>query len=198
MIRLMSGMKPMSSIRSASSSTKISTWPRLTLFCSTWSSSRPGVATRISTPARTIGSCWRMSTPPNTHGRAQVRVLAVFLDLLLDLDRELARRREDQRAHVMAGGRGARVRVRQQLLQDRQAEARRLAGAGLGAAHDVVAGEYLGNRLRLDRRGRRIAGLGRRPAGFRAASRARQSSLRACNAPGRGLPLRRFPVQAAR
>jgi hypothetical protein len=28
MIRLMSGMKPMSSIRSASSSTKISTWPR--------------------------------------------------------------------------------------------------------------------------------------------------------------------------
>ena len=39
-------------------------------------------------------------------------VLAVVADALLDLRRELARRREDQRAHRMAGRRDARVRVR--------------------------------------------------------------------------------------
>ena len=52
-MRLISGRKPMSSIRSASSSTRISTRERLTVFCSKWSRSRPGVAIRISTPPRT-------------------------------------------------------------------------------------------------------------------------------------------------
>ena len=93
-------------------------------------------------------------------GRAQVRVPRVGAHRLLDLDREFARRGEDQRAHRMARGRRAGVGERRQLLQDRQREARGLAGAGLGAAHDVLAGEDHGYRLRLDRRRRGIAGLG--------------------------------------
>jgi hypothetical protein len=63
-MRLMSGMKPMSSMRSASSSTSTSTWAKDTLFCSTWSSRRPGVATTISRPSRSWAICGRMSTPP--------------------------------------------------------------------------------------------------------------------------------------
>ena len=35
-------------------------------------------------------------------------------------------------------------------MQDRQREGRRLAGAGLGDAQEVAAGEHAGNGLRLD------------------------------------------------
>ncbi|MBV6475514.1 MAG: hypothetical protein MOGDAGHF_01056 [Rhodocyclaceae bacterium] len=63
-MRLMSGMKPMSSMRSASSSTSTSTLLKVTLFCCTWSSRRPGVATTISTPFRSASVCGLMSTPP--------------------------------------------------------------------------------------------------------------------------------------
>ena len=56
----------MSSIRSASSSTRICTCDRLVVRCSTWSSSRPGVAIRISQPLRSAAVCGFMSTPPNT------------------------------------------------------------------------------------------------------------------------------------
>ena len=86
----------------------------------------------------------------------QRNVLAVLADAFLDLRRELARRRKDQRADRMAGGRDARVRVRREQLQKRQREPRGLAGAGLRAAHDVAAGEHMRNRLHLDRRGRRV------------------------------------------
>ena len=95
--------------------------------------------------------------------RAQARVLAVLAQRLLDLDGELARGGEDQRTHGMTRGRGARIRVLRQLLEDGEAEAGRLAGAGLGAAHDVAAGEDFGDRLRLDRRGRGVTGLGDGP-----------------------------------
>ena len=65
-MRFKSGIKPISSILSASSNTKICTWPRLSIFCSTWSSKRPGVATKISIPVFKCGVCVRISTPPNT------------------------------------------------------------------------------------------------------------------------------------
>jgi hypothetical protein len=58
------GMKPMSSMRSASSRTRICTLPRFTAFCPTRSSSRPGVATRISTPRFSSSICGLMFTPP--------------------------------------------------------------------------------------------------------------------------------------
>ena len=92
-------------------------------------------------------------------GRAQVRVLAVRAEGFLDLHREFAGWREDQRAHRVPRRRMVRVRHRRQFLQDRQGEAGGLAGAGLGAAHDILAGENDGDRLHLDRRRCRIAGF---------------------------------------
>ena len=62
---LMSWMKPMSSMRSASSRTKISTCERSSVRWPWWSSSRPGVATRMSTPRRSLSICGCMPTPPN-------------------------------------------------------------------------------------------------------------------------------------
>jgi hypothetical protein len=44
-----------------------------------------------------------------------------------------------------------------QFLQDRQQERRGLAGAGLGDAQDILAGQQDGNRLGLDRGGREVA-----------------------------------------
>ena len=48
-------------------------------------------------------------------------------------------------------------------MQDREGEAGGLAGAGLRAAHDVVAGQHFGNRLHLDRSRRGVTGLGHGP-----------------------------------
>jgi hypothetical protein len=64
MMRLMSGRKPMSSMRSASSSTRIDTWLNMTVLFCTWSSRRPGVATSTSTPLRSCSIWAFMSTPP--------------------------------------------------------------------------------------------------------------------------------------
>ena len=63
-MRRMSWMKPMSSMRSASSRTKKRTlsseiWP-----CPTRSSRRPGVATSRSTPRCSTSTCGRWLTPP--------------------------------------------------------------------------------------------------------------------------------------
>ena len=73
----------------------------------------------------------------------------VLLEGLGDLDRELARGREDQRL------RGAQFDV--DLREDGQREGRRLAGAGLGLAEQVRAPEQGGNGLRLDGRGGFVA-----------------------------------------
>ncbi len=64
MIFWMSRMKPMSSIRSASSRTTVSRLLKLRLPCWWWSSRRPGVATTISTPARRALVWGLMFTPP--------------------------------------------------------------------------------------------------------------------------------------
>jgi hypothetical protein len=93
---------------------------------------------------------------------AQRDVLAVGLHALVHLHGEFARRREDQRAHRMARRRGAGAGVAGQALQQRQDEAGGLAGAGLGAAHDVLAGEHDGNGLGLDGGGLGVAGIGHR------------------------------------
>ena len=64
MILRMSRMKPMSSMRSASSRTRISTRDRSMVRCVTWSSRRPGVATTISGPARSFATWGSKPTPP--------------------------------------------------------------------------------------------------------------------------------------
>ena len=82
---------------------------------------------------------------------------AVGPDALLDLERELAGRGEDQRADdARAAGRARRV----EALEHRQHEGGRLAGAGLGAGEDVAAVEDERDRLGLDGGGFRVALLG--------------------------------------
>src|SRR5206468_1397124 len=65
-MRRMSGRKPMSSIRSASSRTRTSRCSSLAYGWRKWSRSRPGVATITSTPLRNACSCGPMPTPPKT------------------------------------------------------------------------------------------------------------------------------------
>src|SRR6266567_3808737 len=86
------------------------------------------------------------------HGTAQADVLAVDAHALFDLRGELAGGREDQGPHRMPRRGGAGVGVSREALQQRQREARGLAGSGLGAAHDVASLQNQRNRLRLDRR----------------------------------------------
>ena len=64
MIRLRSGKKPMSIMRSASSRTRVWMWSKRAWFWRMWSSSRPGVATTSSTPARSAFSCGPIAVPP--------------------------------------------------------------------------------------------------------------------------------------
>ena len=71
----------MSSMRSASSSTTYSTWLSTQFLASMWSSSRPGVAIRISTPALSCSVCGFMSMPPNTT--AERRLVCWAYDLTL-------------------------------------------------------------------------------------------------------------------
>ena len=63
-IRRTSGQKPMSIMRSASSRTKISSFEKSPTLLRMWSSSRPGVATTMSTPALRARSCGSIGTPP--------------------------------------------------------------------------------------------------------------------------------------
>ncbi len=68
--------------------------------------------------------------------------------VLVNLDREFARRRENQRARAAEFGFAPGM---QQALGAGQQERQRLAGAGLRLAGNVVAGEQARQRLRLDR-----------------------------------------------
>ena len=66
-----SSAKPMSSISSASSRTTISIRSRAMLARVRWSTARPGVATRTSTPRARPRSCWPIAWPPYT-GRTRI------------------------------------------------------------------------------------------------------------------------------
>ena len=82
------------------------------------------------------------------HAKA-LEVVGVLLKGFGDLDGELARRREHDRLGLAA--------LEVDLGQDRQSERGGLAGAGLGLAEEVAAGEQLGNRRGLNRRRRLVA-----------------------------------------
>jgi hypothetical protein len=159
-MRLMSGMKPMSSMRSASSSTSTSTWRQVDRL----------LLDVVEQPARRgdddldaaaqFGLLRADVDAAIDAHRAQRQVLAVGLDRLEHLHGQLARGREDQRARRVAGGRGATAGVARDAVQQRQREAGGLAGAGLGAAHDVLAGDDDRDGLALDGRGFGVAGVG--------------------------------------
>ena len=74
---------------------------------------------------------------------AGAEVLAVLLEVLVDLDGELARRDEDEAARL-AGGRA-------EQRKGRKGEGGGLAGAGLGGADEILAGHDDRDGLGLDR-----------------------------------------------
>ncbi len=91
------------------------------------------------------------------HRVRDAQVAAVGAEAVADLRGELARGGQHQAAHrarlaLLRGGLGGR-----QALQDGQGEGGGLAGAGLGAAEEVAAGERRRDGLLLDRRGGVVA-----------------------------------------
>jgi hypothetical protein len=81
----------------------------------------------------------------------QAGVAAEAAEVLVDLDREFARGRDDQRARIVRGAFGER-RTREQALHHRHQERAGLAGAGLRLAGDIAPGESQRQGQRLDRR----------------------------------------------
>ena len=75
-MRFTSWMKPMSSMRSASSSTSQRVSERLISPSRTRSVSRPGVATRMSTPGAILRTWLERDTPPSTRAVATCSPLA--------------------------------------------------------------------------------------------------------------------------
>ena len=75
-MRRMSGRKPMSSIRSASSSTRCFTNEKSAAPWPMRSSRRPGVATTMSAPERSASICGRSPTPPKIFAMRSGRCLA--------------------------------------------------------------------------------------------------------------------------
>ena len=120
-----------------------------------WRRRSPGPARS----ARTWGS--RPTPPKMVVDRTGWR--AVGAHALVNLERELARRGQDQRPD----GRGPRRPRRVEQLQHGQHEGGRLAGAGLGAGEHVAAGEHERDGLGLDGGGFGVA-LVRRHGGARA------------------------------
>ena len=96
--------------------------------------SRPGVATTMSAPCGELASLAVEVRPAVDREDPPVDRLRKRLEHLGDLDRELARRDEDQRGRRT----GARPR---RAHEHRQAEGERLAGAGLCLAAHVAARE---------------------------------------------------------
>ncbi len=75
-ICLISGMKPISSIRSASSTTNILTSLSIIFPFAIWSRSRPGVAMRTSIPLSSFCSCFEAPTPPMRRAEVNSRCSA--------------------------------------------------------------------------------------------------------------------------
>ena len=80
---------------------------------------------------------------------AQRQMFRVGAHVFLDLHHQLARRRDHQRAHPAPL---PFAEPSSEMMQNRQDEGRRLAGAGLRDADDIAPGENLRNGGRLDRR----------------------------------------------
>jgi hypothetical protein len=128
-------MKPMSSMRSASSRTSQRVSLRRSLRSSSRSLSRPGVAMTTSTPRRSSAPALAGDAAQDQHG-GKPHAVGELAQHLVDLHRELAGRREDQRPRRHRVGAAL---ERGNAGEDGQAEGGRLARAGLGDAHDVAA-----------------------------------------------------------
>src|SRR5690606_25700414 len=96
--------------------------------------------------------------------REQAHAARDRLHRAVDLQRELARRRDDERLRRAAEGTRAALASTQEALDERRAEGDRLAGAGAAAAQHVLALEDRAHRGGLDREGARRAHVGERAA----------------------------------
>ena len=144
-MRSMSGMKPMSSMRSASSMTSSSTPV----------SKQPAALGMVEQPAggcdqdvdaaRQLGVLVAERDAADQKRDVEFLAGAVFVELFLDLGGEFAGRLEDQGAgHPCPGA------ALFQHGEHRQDEGSGLAGAGLGDAENVAAGQNVGDRLFLN------------------------------------------------
>ena len=151
----MAWMKPRSSIWSTSSRTKISTLARLTARRSIRSTSRPGVATRMSTPLLQSADLVvdRDAAEDDRMRKAQKAAIGA------ERSRRSGRRVRGSARGSARGSCAARAALALggEILQDGQREGRRLAGAGLGDAQQIAALQQMRDRLRLDRGGGLIA-----------------------------------------
>ena len=147
----MSGRNPISSIRSASSSTTWTMSPRYSVRRWMWSSTRPGVPTTRSTPFCRERICRSIGSPPNVPQTATGWPVGELLELDDDLLDQLAGRRQDDGLGPAAAG--------LEHLDQRDAERGGLARARLGLADDVEAVECLGDEGRLDGGGLGITGV---------------------------------------
>ena len=128
-----SGTKPMSSMRSASSMTRISTPLSRMRPRSNWSSRRPGRRDQhVDAAIELLVLVFERHAADDQRHRQAV-VLAVFFEVLVHLRRQFARRLENERARHAGAG----PAVFQQR-QHGQHERCRLAGAGLGNADNVL------------------------------------------------------------
>ena len=144
-MRSMSGMKPMSSMRSASSMTSSSTPV----------SKQPAALGVVEQPAgscdqhvdaaRQLGVLVAERDAADQERDVEFLAGAVFVELFLDLGGEFAGRLQDQGAGH--SGPGAALF---QHGEHRKDEGSGLAGAGLGDAENVSAGQNMGNRLFLN------------------------------------------------
>ncbi len=150
-----SGIKPMSSIRSASSITRMRTSFSSRRPRSNTSSSLPGVAISTSAP-RSSTLIWSpIELAADDQRLRELVIFAVGVEILGDLRRQLARRLEDQRPrHSRPGATGGKD------VDHRQSEGRGLTGAGLSAAQYVPTRQDNGYGLFLYRRGVFVASIG--------------------------------------
>ena len=100
--RFTSGMKPMSSMRSASSSTKISMRERVDVALAVVVEQAAGRGDEDVDAALQLRGLRPEADAAEQHHRRDLQVLAVRLDRRLDLRGEFARRHEDQRAQRLA------------------------------------------------------------------------------------------------
>src|SRR6516165_4089824 len=105
----MSWMKPISSIRSASSSTRNSTSPSRSALLVTRSSRRPGVATSTSTPFCTARTCAPIRHAADHQRGTGADVAAVSAEAVEDLPGQLPCRAQHQ--HTAGLARRARLHV---------------------------------------------------------------------------------------
>ena len=143
----------MSSMRSASSSTRNSTWPSFKPVALHEIEQAAGGGDHDFDALHDRADLASHRHAADRQRRGQPDVAAIGVEAVQDLARQFTGRRE----HQHAAGLGLRLdAVFQNAVQDRQRERRGLAGAGLGDADDVTAGECEGDGLSLDGRGRQI------------------------------------------